>query len=158
LESGGKASTPFPTLAFPVSRAHQLSAARMWTQDRFPPSSSLPALPKRARRDKLRIGYFSSDFPNHALAWGIAEMIEKHDRSRFEIIGFSLQAAEGEMRRRLRAGFDRFVDVHHRADRDVALLARELGIDIAVDLNGFTGSSRPNIFALRAAPLQVNYL
>jgi predicted O-linked N-acetylglucosamine transferase (SPINDLY family) len=62
------------------------------------------------------------------------------------------------MRQRLRGAFDQFIDVQGQSDKDVALLARRLGIDIAVDLNGFTTHSRTNIFALRAAPIQVNYL
>jgi predicted O-linked N-acetylglucosamine transferase (SPINDLY family) len=62
------------------------------------------------------------------------------------------------MRRRLEAAFDRFIDVHNQPDKDVALLARDLEIDIAVDLGGFTQDSRTDIFAMRAAPIQVNYL
>ena len=63
-----------------------------------------------------------------------------------------------EMRRRLAGAADRFVDVRDRSDRDVALLARELGIDIAVDLMGYTRNARSGIFDLRAAPIQVNFL
>ena len=62
------------------------------------------------------------------------------------------------MRRRLEAAFDKFIDVRNQSDRDVALLARNLEIDIAIDLGGFTKDSRTNIFSMRAAPVQVNYL
>ena len=62
------------------------------------------------------------------------------------------------MRQRLLAGFHRFIDVRNRSDLAVALLSRELGIDIAVDLKGFTQNFRTGIFACRAAPIQVNYL
>jgi predicted O-linked N-acetylglucosamine transferase (SPINDLY family) len=62
------------------------------------------------------------------------------------------------MRQRLSGAVDRFIDVRDRSDRDVALLARGLGIDIAVDLMGFTREARTGIFALRAAPIQVNFL
>ena len=65
---------------------------------------------------------------NHAVAWLIAEVIERHDRRDFEIIGFSLGVDNNdEMRRRLASAFDRFIDVRSRSDRDVALLARSLG-------------------------------
>src|SRR5206468_2978373 len=118
-----------------------------------------PPLARPAVRSaKLRIGYFSSDLRTHPVASLIAEVIEKHDRRRFEIVGFSLKDANDDMRRRLKATFDQFIDVQSQSDKDVALLARRLGIDIAVDLNGFTTYSRTNIFALRLAPLQVNYL
>ena len=62
------------------------------------------------------------------------------------------------MRKRLEAAFDRFIDVRGRSDAAVARLAQDMQLDIAVDLTGYTGGSRPGIFALRAAPLQVNYL
>ena len=136
-----------------------MSAARIWALEECSPSNALPPLPKAAARPaKLRIGYFSSDFRQHPMAWWIGELIEKHDRRRFEIFGFSLKDANDEVRRRLRAGFDQFVDVQGSSDGDVAVLSRRLGIDIAVDLNGFTTYSRTKIFALRAAPIQVNYL
>ena len=54
--------------------------------------------------------------------------------------------------------FDSFIDVRQRTDAEVASLARDLGIDIAVNLNGITEFSRSKIFALRAAPIQINYL
>jgi predicted O-linked N-acetylglucosamine transferase (SPINDLY family) len=62
------------------------------------------------------------------------------------------------MRKRLERAFERFLDVRDKSDREIAQLARSLELDIAVDLGGFTDGSRPKIFALRAAPLQVSYL
>jgi predicted O-linked N-acetylglucosamine transferase (SPINDLY family) len=89
----------------------------------------------------------------------MAEVFETHDRAQYEINAFSYGPdSQDDMRKRLRGSFDRFMDVRGKSDRDVALLAREMGIDIAVDLTGHTGDARPGIFALRAAPLQVNYL
>src|SRR5206468_9011038 len=155
LEDGRNASPPFPVLALPALRRHQLSAARALVLERYPPGNALPFAPKTSKSDKLRIGYFSSDFRNHPVAFSIAQVIEKHDRSRFEIFGFSCSNADDDMRRRLRAAFDQFIDGQGRSDRDVVLLARRLGIDIAVDLNGFTAGGRTGIFAQRAAPLQV---
>jgi predicted O-linked N-acetylglucosamine transferase (SPINDLY family) len=88
-----------------------------------------------------------------------AELFEKHDRSQFHVIAFSFGpfTCDG-MQQRLVSAFDDFIDVRHRCDKEIAILARELEIDIAVDLNGFTRGCRPNIFAMRAAPVQVNYL
>ena len=86
-------------------------------------------------------------------------LFARHDRSRFEVTAFSFgPETNDEMRRRLAGAADRFVDVRDRSDRDVALLARELGIDIAVDLMGYTRNARSGIFDLRAAPIQVNFL
>jgi predicted O-linked N-acetylglucosamine transferase (SPINDLY family) len=89
----------------------------------------------------------------------MAELFERHDRKKFELIAFSFgQDKNDEMRSRIKAAFDRFIDVREYSDNDVARLSRELEIDIAVDLKGFTKNCRTGIFAARAAPIQVNYL
>jgi len=62
------------------------------------------------------------------------------------------------MRERLKASCDRFLDAQMMSDCEAARLIRDLEVDIAVDLNGFTDGSRPNVFAERPAPVQVNYL
>ena len=88
-----------------------------------------------------------------------AGLFERHDRSKFEVTAFAFGPEVNDgMQARLMKAFDRFIDVRRRSDLEVANLAREIGIDIAVDLNGITGHCRSNIFALRAAPIQVNYL
>jgi predicted O-linked N-acetylglucosamine transferase (SPINDLY family) len=89
----------------------------------------------------------------------MAQLFELHDRSKFEIFGFSFgPPADDDMRRRLAAGFDQLIDVKDKSDKEIAELARNLQIDIGVDLKGFTDQSRSGIFAHRAAPIQVNYL
>jgi predicted O-linked N-acetylglucosamine transferase (SPINDLY family) len=89
----------------------------------------------------------------------MAELLELHDRSRFELVGIDFgPVADDAMRTRVRACFDRFIDVRTLSDREVAQLSRDLAIDIAVDLKGFTEDARPGIFAERAAPVQVSYL
>ena len=159
LERHEKVSMPFPVIAISNSREMLRKTASVWAADKHPVDNSLPALVRRPKREKIRVGYFSADFHGHATAFLMAELFERHDRSRFEVIGFSFGIhADDGMRKRLEAAFDRFIDVRNRPDREVALLARELGIDIAVDLKGFTQGSRANIFAHRAAPVQVNYL
>jgi len=112
----------------------------------------------RPKNEKIRIGYFSADFKNHPVAFLIAELFELHDRSRFEIYGFSLVNAADEMRGRLKLAFDHFIEVGRESDIEAAQLCRSLNIDIAVDLTGFTKDARTAIFAHRAAPIQVNYL
>ena len=89
----------------------------------------------------------------------MAGLFERHDRGRFDLFAFSFGPDRNDgMRKRVVAAFDQFVDVRNRSDKDVALLSRNMGMDIAVDLKGFTRDNRTGIFALRAAPLQVNYL
>jgi predicted O-linked N-acetylglucosamine transferase (SPINDLY family) len=119
-----------------------------------------PASLSRPRSAKVRIGYFSADFREHPVAYLTVGLFEHHDRARFEVTAFAFGPAEtnGTIGSRLTKAFDRFIDVRQKSDLEVATLARELGIDIAIDLNGFTTHGRPRIFALRAAPIQVNFL
>src|SRR5262249_39653970 len=108
---------------------------------------------------KIKLGYFSADFHNHATAALIAGMIEQHDRAKFEVIGFSYGPAhDDELCARLEKAFDRLIDIGDRGDEDVAALSRQIGINIAIDLKGVTQDNRIGIFAHGAAPIQVGYL
>jgi protein O-GlcNAc transferase len=120
----------------------------------LPPAVRPPQKPQR-----LRIGYFSADFREHPVAYLMAKVLEMHDRNRFEVYGYSIgPATDDDMRKRLIKAFNVFVDVHDMNDQDVALLARQDKIDIAIDLTGYTKNYRASIFAYRAAPVQINYL
>jgi predicted O-linked N-acetylglucosamine transferase (SPINDLY family) len=152
-------TTPFPMLALIDSAPLHRIAAELWVREEFPPDGALGAIPPRQRCDKIRVGYFSPDFRNHPVAYLTAELFETHDRSRFEITAFAFGGgAKDAVRARLQRAFDRFVDVSGQSDTEVAMLARELGIDIAVDLGGHTEHCRTRIFALRAAPIQISYI
>ncbi len=105
------------------------------------------------------MGYFSGDYRIHPVSLLSAELFERHDRAGFEVIAFSFGPdTQDPMRQRLEQAFDRFIDVSRMSDPDIVQLARSMELDIAVDLGGFTAGGRPNLFALRAAPLQVSYL
>jgi len=159
IERQAAVSHPFSVVLLCDSPQLQRKAAEIWVREMCPPDDSLAPLAKRVRHDKIRIGYFSPDFRIHPLSTLAAELFETHDRSKFEITAFSFGAdTQDAMRRRMEQAFDRFLDVRDKSDRQIALLARELELDIAVDLAGFTQGSRPQIFALRAAPLQIGFL
>ncbi len=112
------------------------------------------------RHERLRIAYLSADFADHPVAHLIAGVLERHDRARFETFGISLQRdpSAGVMQARMRQAFEHFEDVSEGADRNVAVMLRELEIDIAVDLTAHTRGGRLGIFACRPAPLQINFL
>jgi predicted O-linked N-acetylglucosamine transferase (SPINDLY family) len=159
IERDEAASSPYPVLALLGSARLQRRAAETWVREQCPPDASLGAFPSWTPHERIRIGYFSADFRNHPVSILAAELFETHDRSRFEITAFAFgPPSEGAMRKRLERAFERFLDVRDRSDLQIAQLARELQIDIAVDLSGFTQHCRPGIFALRAAPLQVGFL
>src|SRR5262249_41277733 len=114
---------------------------------------------ERYSHAKIRLAYLSSDFRDHPVSLLAAGLFERHDRSRFETIAISFGPdSPSPMRARLKAAFDRFVDARALSDAEVARLIRDLEVDIAVDLNGFTDGLRPDVLAHRPAPVQVNYL
>ena len=133
--------------------------AELYASNSYPECRNKLAWPLPAPERRIKIGYFSADMHNHATAYLMAELFEKHDRSRFEIIAFSYGAhAEDAMRARLVAAMDQFIDVRTKTDEEIAALSRSLEIDIAVDLKGYTKDGRMGIFARGAAPVQVSYL
>jgi predicted O-linked N-acetylglucosamine transferase (SPINDLY family) len=118
-------------------------------------SGAKPETPEK----KIRIGYFSADFYNHATSYLMAELFERHNQVKFELIGFSFGPQTSDtMSKRIAGAFTKFIDVRSKTDLEIAQLSRTLKIDIAVDLKGFTQGQRAGIFAYRAAPVQVNYL
>ena len=155
-----KAVPPFALLAMNDHALLHKKSAEIFIQSEYPINSTLGPIPAYAKKEKIRVAYFSADFRNHAVAFLTAELFELHDRDKFEVFAFSLQKApiRDEMNLRLRRGFDRYIDVENMSDPEIALLARELEVDIAIDLTGLTQYSRAGIFSYRTAPIQVNYL
>jgi predicted O-linked N-acetylglucosamine transferase (SPINDLY family) len=159
LERGEAASSPLAVLGLSGSASLHRRTAEIWVREKCPPNSALPAIPKRKRHERIRVGYFSADFRSHPVSHLTAEIYELHDRSRFEIVAFAYgPESQDEMRQRLKRSFDRFIDVNEKSALEAAELARSMEIDIAVDLGGFTRDSRTEIFALRTAPLQISYI
>ncbi len=123
--------------------------------ERPPKISPLP----HYSHDRLRIAYLSADFREHPVAHAIAGVIDRHDRKRTTTIAISLSADDGsQIGSRLRASFDEFIDASSLGDREIAQIVREREIDVAIDLAGHTTGARPAVFAMRVAPVQINYL
>jgi len=137
----------------------QLRVARSCWRFQVRRVEPLPPLAPRPLPARLRVGFVSADFHQHATAVLMAEVFEKLDRSRFEITLYSHGPEDGSpMRERLRRGADRFADVARRSDLEVAQQVRHDGIDVLVDLKGHTRDGRLPIFAHRAAPVQASFL
>ena len=159
IDADEKVVAPFSVLALINSARLQHKAARIWARDKYPTEHFPEAIQPHAATNKIRLGYFSADFREHPVALLAAEFLECHDREKYELIAFSFGSnTQDNVRKRLERVFDRFVDARDMSDQQVVQLARDLNIDIAVDLAGYTISSRPGVFALRAAPIQVSYL
>jgi predicted O-linked N-acetylglucosamine transferase (SPINDLY family) len=151
---GARVTAPLPLHAMVDHPEVQRLAA-----ERYAPRPTTARPPAHAGHDRIRIGYFSSDFKDHPVSHLIAGLLERHDRSRFEVFAFSLRdQAEDAWRTRIRDAADHFVQLADLSDAEAAQKARDLEIDIAIDLNGYTYGERTGIFAGRAAPVQVSWL
>lgn len=137
MQAGKRAATPFLVLSLTASPSLQRQAADVFVRDKHPMNRSLGEIAKHPRKQKIRIAYYSANFHDHPVAHAIAELFEKHDRTKFELFGFSFGPSEkDEMRQRVSSAFDQFLDVRHQPDQAVAQLSRDLGVDIAIDLMG----------------------
>ena len=157
VEAGGVA-VPFTLLSLPSTPAQQQACARAWIARAVAGVEPLPAAGARAA-GPIRIGYLSSDYHEHPTSYLIAELLERHDRTRFSIHAYSTGPDDrGPSRARVIAGCDGFVDLERASHETAARRIAADRIDILVDLNGCTQGARPRILAHRPAPLQVNYL
>jgi protein O-GlcNAc transferase len=149
--------SPFLFLLISHNADEQLKCARNWAERYQAPKTRLRSLDMY--QAKISIGYASADFQEHPMSHLMAEVFELHDRSGFEIVAYSLNPDDGGMmRRRLLKGFDRFVDISQMSYKQASSIIASDGIEILVDLAGYTRGSRTEIFAQRPAPIQVNYL
>jgi protein O-GlcNAc transferase len=108
---------------------------------------------------RIRLAYVSSDLRSHPVGFQLAEVLERHDRSRFEVIGVSSGADDGsDIRARLVRAFDQFHDMTAKSDEDVARKLHALEVDIAIDLGGHTHANRLGAFAMRPMPVAASWL
>jgi len=155
---------PFHLLSVPgISAREQRRCSELWTRDRItasgPERDRLAFHHDLAARAKLRIGYLSCDFQEHATARLLVETFEAHDRARCELHAFSFGTDDGgTLRRRIGHAFDVFHDVSALGDSATARAIHDAGINILVDLKGYTLGARTGVLMLHPAPVQVNYL
>jgi len=163
-EAGGAARlSPFFTLSLDVTDARRLAVARAraeQTRARAELAWQGPPLVHRVEaRERIRIGYLSSDFRDHAVGHLFADLFEHHDRARFQVTGYSIGPDDGSAyRAKFAESFERFVDLRGASDAAAATRIHADGTDILVDMNGPTALARFEIPALRPAPVQVNYV
>ncbi|WOJ90014.1 UDP-N-acetylglucosamine-peptide N-acetylglucosaminyltransferase [Methylocapsa polymorpha] len=159
----GKVS-PFLLLAMSgVSAGEQRDCSELWMRDRqaacADDRAALAFTFDPAARPKIRIGYLSCDFHEHATSLLLVEMLEAHDRARFELFAYSYGADDGKsMRPRLEAAFDHFINIEPLSNIDAARAIHANGIDVLIDLKGYTQHTRTAILMFGPAPVQVNFL
>ena len=157
---GHKTCPPFQIISFSGSPDVQRKAATLWME--ATPVLAFPSFSPRQKNvsEKIRVAYFSADFQSHPVSFLTAEMFELHDKTQFELIAFSNGHARERdpYRARVMEAFDQFFDIRAMCDEDVVTLARQMAIDVAVDLTGLTQGGRIGVLMARIAPVQVQYL
>jgi protein O-GlcNAc transferase len=159
IRHGKRLVNPLAFFAMCDDPALQLKCAQMFTEHRFAPKGDGRWAGKRYKHNKLRLGYVSPDLREHPVGHLMAGLIEQHDKTRVETFAFSLGIDDGSaLRRRFKLGFDHFLDCKEKTSAEIIEMIKAAEIDVLVDLAGYTAGSKSDIFAARAAPMQVNYL
>jgi predicted O-linked N-acetylglucosamine transferase (SPINDLY family) len=152
-------TSPLAMLALFDDPALQLLAARQMLQRKYSALLHAPSQQKTYKHRKIRIGYVSGDLCTHAVGLLLPEVIEAHDRRRFEVIAFDHSPEDGSAcRQRLKQAFHRWVPIHHLSDAEAVQVIQSLEVDVLIDLHGLSLGARPGIFAARPARLQGTYL
>jgi predicted O-linked N-acetylglucosamine transferase (SPINDLY family) len=111
------------------------------------------------QHSKIRVGYVSGDFREHAVGFLLPHFLNSHDRHQFELYGYDFSPEQDTQTRRLiKSSFDQFRSIHDLTDEEAAKLVRSDEIDVLIDLHGLSSGARPGIFAHRPAPKQGTYL
>ena len=150
---------PLATLALVDDPLVHRAVAADWIARKVPEPGKHLAPAKGYQHDRIRLGYLSSDFCRHAMSFLITEVLERHDREKFEIFGYCASPEDGsDERARVIAAMDHHVRIREMDDDTAAhrILADE--IDILIDLNGLTRGARLGILRLKPAPIQITYL
>ena len=154
-----KAITPFALMALIDDPQVQSKASQIYANFNYPHSTYESKIKPYSNHKKIRVGYFSADFHNHPTMHLMAELFELHDKRKLEIFAFSFGPNQQDRwRKRVVLSFDKFIEVSSKSDSEISMLSREMEIDIAVNLGGYTHSSRTGVFANFAAPIQINFL
>jgi predicted O-linked N-acetylglucosamine transferase (SPINDLY family) len=151
-------TNPFAHVTLADDPLQQLHAARSCARLYEQSVVRLPAVTATAR-PRIRLGYVTADVRQHATAYLMAELLERHDRRRYEVTLYSYgREDDSPIRNRMVQAADQHVVARDMSPLQMARHMREQGIDIAVDLKGYTQDARPAVFAYRPAPVQVAYL
>ena len=152
-------ASPWISLSWIDDSKTQLALSKAFAKDNFK-QPSLPLATRPVRRpERLKVGYFSADFHDFPGMYLMAGLFEHHNRADFEIYAFSYGPPKNdEMRHRIHSLVDHFIDIRDFSDKEVVVLVRDKGIDIAIHRNGYTKNHRTGLFQYRLSPVQINYL
>jgi predicted O-linked N-acetylglucosamine transferase (SPINDLY family) len=153
------ATSPLAMLALTDDPAMQWLSAMSFLQRKYQFNSANLAKDKPPHTGKIRLAYLSGDLCTHAVGLLMADLIEAHDKEKFEIYAFDFSPEDGTAyRTRLKQAFDHVIDIRHMSDLQAAQQIRQHNIDVLIDLHGLSSGARPGILALHPAPHQGTYL
>jgi predicted O-linked N-acetylglucosamine transferase (SPINDLY family) len=159
IGAGKTSAEPFEYQAISGSAQNARLCAEMYAAANFPPAKVKLWAGERYGNQRIRIGYLSGEFLEHATAILITGLLERHDKTRFEVFAFDNGWDDAsEIRGRINRAFDEIVNITRLEDSEAAAAIREKKVDILVDLNGYVGRERQGIFCYKPCPIQVNYL
>jgi protein O-GlcNAc transferase len=155
----GQIVQPFDFLSVSETAGDQYACANLFSDRTWTRAARDIGDRKRPSHDRIRLAYMSADFRQHPMSFLMAEIFERHDKSRFDVTAISVGPDDGSpTRRRLESAFANFIDARTLTDAQIANLLEERDTDILVDLMGYTKGARTGVVARRPAPIQVNYL
>ena len=150
---------PFASKIFYSDPLLQKKIAIKHASKNYPYKNTFGKIKKYQKHEKIRIAYFSPDFYVHPVSNLLVEIIELHDKSKFDIYGFSLiDWPDDKIKNRIKKAFTKFINLEELNSKDIVKLSRDMEIDIVIDLAVYTGQNKSDIFSMRAAPIQINYL
>lgn len=159
LRAGQRTCKSLGLMAISDEASDHQQCARLFAEQRYRPASTRYWRGERYRHKKIRIAYVSPDLREHPVGHLMAGIFERHDHSRFETIAISIGVDDNSrLRARMLKAFDHFIDARGMSAREVAQRMREMEVDIAIDLAGYTSDARTDIFCHRPAPVHINYL
>ena len=151
--------TPWQSLLFFNSSKLQNIVAQTYVKEKYLNKNDLKSFITKQTNKKIRIGYYSADFRNHAVGQLIVGLFELYDKSNFETYCFYFGPdVNDDIHKRISNNVDKFINVRLKNEKEIAELSRNLKIDIAVDLMGHTKRNRFKIFAEKCANLQISYI
>jgi predicted O-linked N-acetylglucosamine transferase (SPINDLY family) len=158
IERGDVVSEPFGYQGIAESELLLKKCAEAYCNHEFPANLSLFSL-NRSRKSRIKIGYLCGEFRNQATSHLMTGIWEHHDSSKFELFGLDSGGEDdSDYRKRIKIAFPNFSDISRLSDFETARFISENGIDILVNLNGYFGKARQGVFALKPAPISINYL
>ncbi len=158
LEENKKVVAPFILLALIDSPELQLKSSEIFSKDKLADLKTNSKSKKESEK-KINIGYFSPDFRNHPVLHLIEDIFKYHDKSKFDVYAFSLESNKNDyMTDKIKPYFKEYLEIKNLSNTSIFELAKKIGLDIAIDLCGYTALNRAEIFSNKLASVQINFL